>query len=767
MKTNNSPLTTGRYILSAAIIIASCYSANASAASTTTTTSPVAPSCLSITSFTPQIGPWWISAPFTVTNTCATTQSVSNLQLLLSADKALFDDKFHLNNISLTPWHPASALAAAVKDNQNALLITFTTVGSIAAHGSAAGSFGYDPHGVLFGKLLLAVNGSAPTPPPPPPPAVTTGNISYTLINPKSSLFTNTTLPVTIIAKGSGSANIVQSQFGLLSTVPDLNVDSYTLTPSSLASASSGIYYKYAGKEAIVAAAKTTAMGEIAATAITGAVADKITITGLAKGERIKFNFSDSNGYVFNQEILEATSSTEPLIATYKFLNGDNITVHVAIDSKFKAIAPFSIAQGQSAQAFTLDLVKASVVTKGEINFHFYYGVEPMDPMDKMILTGDNYTDLIVSNFIAGVLYGHLIQEFTPGIKFNRDYLYGSLFAQFLQENQSADLYQESTNLLNPSPLQQGVFGVGQGGPYQINNYAADMVHGSYTPYGFSLINYVAIQGNIGYTMSDAGTQYARATPASFNNKYYGPLLAAYFHFNDYKALQFIGGIQNKDTNGHVGDQPWAPGKFEWTPQWQPYYANALNAFKNLANSPLDILLNVAYNQGFYGPLFLKHVKLTESATLKTITDLHSYGNAWKTDTYGQYPYQVHNYLDQLYNNPTPSTKDLSVLVSYDNSVAIDMGKLATIFSNVFQTLGYKNSMGQYVYITTAQANSAFNSARAQAEIAADAVLNLSNAVNRAQIFDLLENAINILEASVNTSFIETTDAQLATKANI
>ena len=104
--------------------------------------------------------------------------------------------------------------------------------------------------------------------------------------------------------------------------------------------------------------------------------------------------------------------------------------------------------------------------------------------------------------------------------------------------------------------------GTGQGGPYQINNYAADMVSGTYAPAGHSLINFVALQPNIGYTLANAATQYQRATPASFNDKYYGPMLAAYFHFNDYIALNQIG----KGTGG-------------WTTPWEPQYDNAIANF--------------------------------------------------------------------------------------------------------------------------------------------------------------------------------------------
>ena len=59
---------------------------------------------------------------------------------------------------------------------------------------------------------------------------------------------------------------------------------------------------------------------------------------------------------------------------------------------------------------------------------------------------------------------------------------------------------------------------LGQGGPYQINNYVPDMVSGSMTPSGHALINFVAIQKNIGFTIAGASSQNSKVTPPSFNN---------------------------------------------------------------------------------------------------------------------------------------------------------------------------------------------------------------------------------------------------------
>jgi hypothetical protein len=395
-----------------------------------------------------------------------------------------------------------------------------------------------------------------------------------------------------------------------------------------------------------------------------------------------------------------------------------------------------------------------SVTTTGTINFHYTFGTNNNGQIgDFMTLDGDNYTDLIMANMIAGVMYGHLLKEVTPGIQFNNDYLYGSILAQLMQENIATEYYTNTSLLIDPTPYQQSVMGAGQGGPYQINNYAVDMVAGTYAPQGFSLINYVAIQKNIGYSMSNAATQYTQQTPASFNSKYYGPILTAYFHVNDYLALQYIGGA--------TLSTPWSSAGNQWTPPWQPAFDSALTSFEKLPGSQLDILLNVAYNAGYYAQLFTSDVAASVNSTAATAAALGSYTNAWNGGEYQQYPYQVRSYLDQLYNNPTPKFNNLGSITTSSTHVAFPMSTLGTVFNNVFETLAYVDGSGNYNYISGAQASVAFNQALAANGLNSTMVLDLSNAAQRATIFSVLDAAIANIEKNLNTLFIDRTLNQL------
>ncbi|MCP4963878.1 MAG: chitin-binding protein [bacterium] len=386
------------------------------------------------------------------------------------------------------------------------------------------------------------------------------------------------------------------------------------------------------------------------------------------------------------------------------------------------------------------------VMTTGQIEYHLHLGLS--EAQDIMILDGDGYTDLIMSNFIAGVLLGHLIKNYYPGMQYDRDYLYGSIFAQLLQENIATHWYTSDQDLIAPDPRQQSVMGAGQGGPYQINNYAADMVGGGYEPAGYSLINMVAVQKNIGYTMDTAAEQHTQVTPQSFNNKYIGPILTSYFHYIDFVALVVVG-----------------TGEDGWVTPWQPAYDNCLAHFKDLANNFLEVILNVAYNQGFYGGLVNSYSTLGATATESTIATVRSYSSVWGQEWYAQYPYQVMYYLDQMYNNPIPretaANTDPNDLVTPANRIAFKMTQLADVFSSVYQSLAYIDGSGQYVSISASQAEEAFNAGLLQAGVSNTAVLDLGKTLERARIFDVLEDATSALEANIGMKFNVTTMEQL------
>ncbi len=198
-----------------------------------------------------------------------------------------------------------------------------------------------------------------------------------------------------------------------------------------------------------------------------------------------------------------------------------------------------------------------------------------------------------------------------------------------------------------------------------------------------------------------------------------------------------------------------------WTPPWQPEYDGALANFVTLPNSFLDVILNVAYNQGYYGTLVPYYSTLGATATQATVAAVNSYASVWgNNDTYAQYPYQVHYYLDQFYDNPIPTTSP-SNTITPTNHVIFGMTALAGVFTNVAQTLDYVGAGGSAQYFSAAQANAAFSTALAQNGVAATASLDLSEAADRAVIFAVIDAALGNLEAASGGKFNATTLSQL------
>ncbi len=451
-----------------------------------------------------------------------------------------------------------------------------------------------------------------------------------------------------------------------------------------------------------------------------------LSASGLPSGVTASFNPSSINGAGTSTLTLSTTNSTPAGSFTLAVTGASGNLSHAAT-------VILSVGNGALPGA-----------TTGAVHFHLLLGVG--NAQDTLTLDGDNFTDLIMSNMIAGVMYGHLVQEYAPipNLQFNKDYFYGSIMAQLLQENLATQDYQSSSNLIDPSPDQQAVMATGQGGPYQINNYAVDLVAGGTAPAGHSLINYIAIQKNIGYTMAAASSQFQKPTPPSFNNKFYGPMLPAFFHYNDMVALNVIGK---------------GPGAF--TTPWQPQYDQALGNFVNLPNSFLDVILNVAYNQGYYGGLVAQYSTQGATATAATVASVNSYSSIWgNSSTFAQYPYQVHYYLDQMYDNPVPTTGP-TTLVTPANHILFNMTTLENVFSNVFQMLDFSNGANPAQFFTAVQAQAAFNSALAQHGVASTATLDLGSAAQRATIFAVIDSAIGNLETAVGMKFNATTNSQL------
>lgn len=578
---------------------------------------------------------------------------------------------------------------------------------SVAAGGSASYTISTSALNGFSGTVSLSVSGSPGGATASLSPSSVSGSGSSTLTVSTTSSTPAGSFTLTVTGTSGSLSHTATVTLSVTSSTPNFSLSA---TPAS---------------QSVTAGGSTTYT--VSASALSGfSGAISLSVSGLPTGATESFSSASISGSGSSTLTLSTTSSTPAGSSTLTITGTSGSLSHTA------------------TVTLTVGTTQPSGTTTGTVNFHLLLGVN--NSQDSLTLTGGNFTDLIMSNMIAGVMYGHLVQEYAPfpGLQFNKDYLYGSIMGQLLQENIATEDYQSSSNLIDPSADQQAVMGTGQGGPYQINNYAVDLVAGGTAPEGHSLINYIAIQKNIGYTVANASSQFQQPTPQSFNNKFYGPMLPAFFHYNDMVALNVIGT---------------GPGAF--TTPWQPEYDEALTTFQNLPNSFLDVILNVAYNQGYYGGLVAQYSTQGATATAATVATVNSYNSIWgNSSTFAQYPYQVHYYLDQMYDNPIPTTGP-TTLVTPTNHIFFSISALEGVFSNVFQMLDFSNGTNSAQFFTAAQAQAAFNSALSQQGVSSTASLDLSNAGQRAQIFAVIDSAVSNLESAVGMKFNATTTSQL------
>lgn len=392
----------------------------------------------------------------------------------------------------------------------------------------------------------------------------------------------------------------------------------------------------------------------------------------------------------------------------------------------------------------------------GTINYHLNlpYGSGNVEKLN----LSSNYTDLIISNYVSGALLGRLINEKDPQLKFDKDYVYGSNFAQLLQENINTAGYTNTTDWINATATERAsLLAAGQGGPYQINDYSKRLENEN----GIGLINFTALQKGLGYTVEaqDNGSQTASKGPDSLDQKYFGPMAAAYFHLNDYNRMA----MNNAES-------------------WGPQYANYGKCLTNLrkpeaASAPynnLDMILNAAYNAGTYSTILSDYYRIcagqfgtgVEAAQVKSMGDYSitdtDYQKAIGTkeaagSTFILYPRQVRIYLDQMYNKATYP----SAAITGTTSIKLTASDIGAVFGNSMGTLAYVDGTGAYKYIPQADSAAAYSAALSSNGLTTSSTLDISKTADRAKFFALLDSSIANLATRLNTNFGAVTQTTL------
>ena len=389
----------------------------------------------------------------------------------------------------------------------------------------------------------------------------------------------------------------------------------------------------------------------------------------------------------------------------------------------------------------------------GKILYHATFPFSPEQPnLGTLDLSDTKFTKLILSNFIAGVLLGHLLKEQFPMASYNKDYVYGSIFAQLLQENIDTRTYPGGLYINNDID-KKTLLTAGQGGPYQLNDYSKRLPD-STTQGSLGLVNFLSLQASLDYSIKnqDSGKQTKSQGPDSLDNIYFGPIAASYFHYNDINRLNIINQV------------PWGPEK-----DWESCKKKINNGQFNF----LDIILNTAYNAGTYSDILKTYINLCanpdkfKSSILKiddyTLSDnkyikefqlgegFTSLPDWYKGTTFIIYPRQVRLYLDQLFNN----SSRIRGVKSLNNSVKFTLGFLKDEFEKSMATLGYLDG-NTYKYISKESSDSAFTASLEEHTLEQE--IDLGNASQRDILFEVLENALNKLETNLNFKFTNTTE---------
>ena len=108
----------------------------------------------------------------------------------------------------------------------------------------------------------------------------------------------------------------------------------------------------------------------------------------------------------------------------------------------------------------------------------------------------------------------YLIKQKYPNMKFNKDYLYGSLIGQLMQESDMSSQIAQNFEPNNPDQLIHNstyaniLLQAGQGGPYQINDYSKRLPSAE-AKGALGLANYDVVAANTGLfsTRSSDGSQ--------------------------------------------------------------------------------------------------------------------------------------------------------------------------------------------------------------------------------------------------------------------
>ncbi len=524
--------------------------------------------------------------------------------------------------------------------------------------------------------------------------------------------------------------------------------------------------------------------GTVSGSSVSLVFKDHLGETGWISGT---FSFSDNTCFTGSAAFRSGSRPFALVDCTMK-----DGRLSATVQSMTRAAFPTALAAGGAAtDVMVLQSSTSIPASSGTVYTQYNYVSRAFTPVS---LT--NTEDLVMSNYVAGAMLGHLIREYRPNLAFDRDRIYGSIFAHLLQEdgaNLKVSPYDPSRDTIDDSGKTSLALVMDGGGPYQLNSwYSANTTAFDWPnpDLYYGLVNLIALQGSLGGFTTDqqAAGMVPATAPDIFNNKYWAPMAAAYWHFQNLARIE----AANKETAYDMAACEAA--------------LDPINALA-LKHNIFDMILNASYNSGastrndgITGTEALVGLcqNAASTATQTTITGT-LLSNSMATDAYGHalgitstkfwdvpggaypayidYPRQLRFTADQV-NGPSAgvtgyptsmfdSDTQKTITPTYDATAIVAISDLETVFENVMAMLYYVNSSRAYVQVSASDAQAAFVKANTSVNTGSKTYATMTTAADRTLVFDILDAAISNLKAtlvksSVNfVSFSDTTQSMI------
>merc|ERR1711981_588850 len=365
------------------------------------------------------------------------------------------------------------------------------------------------------------------------------------------------------------------------------------------------------------------------------------------------------------------------------------------------------------------------------------------------------YLPLHLSNWISGITLGQMLKKTwnwpLDNGKVKKEYVYGTLIGQLFQESAPDTLPANiEKGIINHDPT---LLNVGQGGPYQLNDYSKQLPPGEEGARG--MLNYNALYHDLGYKVADQNSdgpdsQTKKRGPAMLNSVDHGPMVAAFFHFNDINRYDIM------NNQSYTKDKPEAA-------QWRACKKN----IENGSFAHPDTMLNVIYNAGPYNAFAQMVFELCSDPTKysQEIKDLLDYSlddeqfvakfknmshQPKAGTTYIIYPRQINYYVDQ-FNNDNESLYNRNGAFA-DIDIPFTLNDVVSQFNKTFTTLGYKNKEGIYTLID----DKLLKANQPKGDLTK--AMTFSKKADRETFFTFVEQWIENMEKAENFLFSDSTE---------